>query len=33
MGKLSSKVRKNENNADVPLYLIHLLKLNKNILK
>ena len=33
MVKLSSKLRKNENNIEISLYQIYLSKLNKNILK
>ena len=33
MGKLSSKLCKNENYIDVPLYQIYLPKLHENILK
>ena len=33
MGKLSSKLLKNENNVDISLYQIYLLKLHLEILK
>ncbi len=33
MSKLSSKLRKNENNTDISFYQIYLPKLHKNILK
>ena len=33
IGKLSSKLHKNENNTDILLYQIYLPKLHKNILK
>ena len=33
MGKLSSKLRKKENNTDISLYQIYLLKLHENILE
>ena len=33
MGKLLSKLCKNENNTDISLYLIYLPKLHENILK
>ena len=33
MGKLSFKLRQNENNSEISLYHIHLARLNENILK
>ena len=33
MGRLSSALHKNENNTDIPFYLVYLRKLHENILK